>query len=153
MKDIIIFDLDGTLALIDHRRHLVEGKKRRWKDFFAACVDDAPHKAVIAILHALHPLYSIYIVSGRSDEVRAQTEDWLALHEIPFHQLIMRKEGDYTPDDILKLSWVNSGLIPKERILCIFHDRDKVVKMWRNADIACFQVAEGNFYKLQQKNL
>lgn len=26
MKNIIIFDLDGTLALIDHRRHLVEKK-------------------------------------------------------------------------------------------------------------------------------
>lgn len=25
-KDIIIFDLDGTIALIDHRRHLVEKK-------------------------------------------------------------------------------------------------------------------------------
>lgn len=27
MKNIIIFDLDGTLALIDHRRHLVEKEK------------------------------------------------------------------------------------------------------------------------------
>lgn len=26
MKNIVIFDLDGTLALIDHRRHLVEAK-------------------------------------------------------------------------------------------------------------------------------
>jgi phosphoglycolate phosphatase-like HAD superfamily hydrolase len=30
MKNIVIFDLDGTLALIDHRRHLVE-KKLAWE--------------------------------------------------------------------------------------------------------------------------
>jgi hypothetical protein len=33
----------------------------------------------------------------------------------------------------------------KSDILCIFDDRDKVVKMWRSNGIACFQVAPGDF--------
>lgn len=144
-RDIIIFDLDGTIADIGHRQHLVAGKKKKWRDFFAACIDDKPHEAVVAILRALYPMFQIYIVSGRSDEVRGQTETWLKTNEVPYHRLIMRKQGDYTPDNQLKIGWVNEGRIDKERILCVFDDRDKVVRMWRDAGIACFQVAEGDF--------
>lgn len=145
MRSIVIFDLDGTLALIEHRQHYVNGKKKRWRDFFAACVDDQPNVPLIAILGALYPIYDIYIVSGRSDEVRPQTEAWLERHGIRYHRLIMRRENDHTPDNILKISWVQDGTIPKERILCVFDDRDKVVRMWRENGIPCYQVAEGDF--------
>lgn len=145
MKDIIIFDLDGTLALIEHRQHHVQSKKKRWREFFAACVDDIPNEPLIILLRTLYPTFTIYIVSGRSDEVRSQTEAWLQRHNVPHHQLIMRREGDYTADNILKIGWVHDGIIPKDRILCVFDDRDKVVRMWRNAGIPCYQVAEGDF--------
>lgn len=150
-RDIVIFDLDGTIANIEHRQHFVHdtnkkwGAKKKWRDFFAACIDDTPQEAVIIILRALYLRFRIYIVSGRSDEVRQETEAWLACNQVPYHCLIMRREGDFTPDHILKIGWVNDGIIPKERILCVFDDRDKVVKMWRNANIPCFQVAEGDF--------
>lgn len=144
-RDIVVFDLDGTLADISHRQHMVQGKRRNWPEFFAACVDDAPHEAVIIILRALYPRFKIYLVSGRSDEVRNETVDWLKFNHVPWHELIMRRRGDHTPDNILKLSWVNEGRIPKDRILCVFDDRDKVVKAWRQAGLPCFQVAEGNF--------
>ena len=38
MTPLYIFDLDGTLALIDHRRHLVEGETKDWPAFFRACM-------------------------------------------------------------------------------------------------------------------
>lgn len=144
-RDIVIFDIDGTLADISHRQHMVRGKRKDWRGFFAACVDDAPHEAVIAILRALCDRFRIYLVSGRSDEVRQETVDWLALNHVPWHELIMRRQGDHTPDNILKIGWVKGGRIPQDRILCVFDDRDKVVRAWRDAGIPCFQVAEGNF--------
>lgn len=144
-RDIVIFDLDGTLADISHRQHMVQSKRRDWPGFFAACVDDAPHEAVITILRALQSQFEIWLVSGRSDEVREQTENWLRLNGVPWHELIMRHKGDYTPDNLLKIGWVQQGRIPKDRILCVFDDRDKVVKAWRKAGIPCFQVAEGDF--------
>jgi hypothetical protein len=100
---------------------------------------------VIIILRNLYPKFKVYIVSGRSEEVRKETEVWLAQHQVPYHELIMRRRGDNTPDNVLKLAWVEEGRVPKERILCVFDDRDKVVKMWRKAGIPCFQVAEGDF--------
>jgi phosphoglycolate phosphatase-like HAD superfamily hydrolase len=146
MKDIIVFDLDGTIALIEHRRHFVEGKKKNWRKFFQASVDDPPNQPVIEVLRSLYRTeHEIWISSGRSDEVREQTVQWLQSHEVPYHQLIMRHAGDFTPDHELKRSWLVRGIIPKERVLIVFDDRDKVVAMWRREGLTCAQVAPGNF--------
>jgi len=59
--------------------------------------------------------------------------------------LRMRKNGDYTPDDVLKKAWLDELFPDKGYILCVFDDRDKVVNMWRREGLTCFQVAPGNF--------
>jgi phosphoserine phosphatase len=148
MKDVVVFDLDGTLALIEHRRHFVhgKGKKKDWHKFFAASVDDQPNTPVIEVLRSLHRTeHQIWIVSGRSDEVREETVHWLQAHEVPYHHLIMRHAGDFTADNDLKRHWLVSGMIPKERVLIVFDDRDKVVAMWRREGLTCAQVAPGDF--------
>ena len=40
-KPLYIFDLDGTLADISHRRHLVESAPKRWREFYAASAPGA----------------------------------------------------------------------------------------------------------------
>ncbi|MCR9277069.1 MAG: hypothetical protein NXH85_03770 [Pseudomonadaceae bacterium] len=147
-RDTVVFDLDGTLALIDHRRYLVRGKKKRWRDFFAACVDDEPNTPVIALARMLRqqssPKLRLIVFSGRSDEVRSQTLAWLDKHvgTDVFDEIRMRREGDYTPDDDLKRAWAEPI---KEKILFSVDDRNKVVRMWRELGITCFQVADGDF--------
>jgi FMN phosphatase YigB (HAD superfamily) len=140
----VIFDLDGTLALIEHRRRFITGKKKDWPGFFAACSDDLPNIPVIEAAHA-HKSYGhrIVILSARSDEVRAQTLCWLEEHNVPYDELKMRSEGDFTVDEELKQQWL--GELDRSDILCVYDDRDKVVRMWREAGIPCFQVAPGNF--------
>jgi hypothetical protein len=34
----------------------------------------------------------------------------------------MRKEGDFTDDGLLKLSWLEDGTIPRERVLLALDD-------------------------------
>lgn len=146
MKNIAIFDLDGTLALIEHRRHFVEGEKKNWPAFFAACVDDQPNQPVIEVLSALAMAGSeIWIVSGRSDEVLQQTLAWFDKYNIGYHQILMRKAGDYRADDIVKREWLTNGTIPKERVAMVFDDRARVVDMWRSEGLTCLQVAPGDF--------
>ncbi|WOI54096.1 hypothetical protein [Parvularcula sp. LCG005] len=140
----VVFDLDGTLALVEHRRPLISGKKRDWNAFFRACVDDEPHEPVIRLAQTLSrlPGYRVEIWSGRSDLVRAETEAWLenvGLGSIP---LTMRRDGDTTPDDVLKRGWLRAC---DQRPDIIFDDRDKVVAMWREEGIVCAQVAPGDF--------
>lgn len=153
MKPLYIFDLDGTLALIEHRRHFVDRErgKQDWAGFYAACDQDAPNNAVIRTFNSLAIANELWIFSGRSDEVRQQTVAWLAEHTVLTtadcdEVLTMRPEGDYTPDDKLKKRWLDDMLIDdRRRLVAVFEDRDRMVTMWRGQSISCFQVAPGEF--------
>lgn len=160
MRPLYIFDLDGTLALNDHRKYLIADKKnQRWDEFYRACVDDKPNRPVISLLNSLmefdfeheNKLNDILIFSGRSDLVKSETIHWLRkfiyIDSQDFQDILkMRLHGDYTPDDMLKKQWYEE-LIPstKERLVCVFDDRQKVVDMWRSIGVTCLQVAPGNF--------
>jgi hypothetical protein len=152
MTPIYIFDLDGTLALNAHRQHLVQCDKPDWPAFFAACVEDLTNNAVIGTMFALFDAGAeVRIWSGRSEDVRKQTLEWFDAHAKGFVaaeniELRMRPAGDFTPDELLKESWLKA--MPEEdrsRLVAVFDDRDKVVAMWRANGVACFQVAPGAF--------
>ena len=50
------------------------------------------------------------------------------------------------PDEELKSYWYLSlSEEDKKRLVAVFDDRTKLVKMWRSLGVACFQVAEGDF--------
>lgn len=147
-KPLYIFDLDGTLALIEHRRHFVENGAKRWDEFFAACVDDKPNWPVIDTYLMLAKTADIYIWSGRSDAVRDVTIKWLVNHlgELWHSNLKMRKARDYQPDTTLKMAWLDSLSKPdRERLVAVFDDRDRLVQAYRERGVACFQVAPGDF--------
>ena len=154
-KDVVIFDLDGTLALIDDRRALAtkDNGKMDWDKFFdpANITLDLPNHPVIEMAKTLHAQgKTIVIFSGRSKATKDATAKWLDDNDVPFSVMKMRPTGHpgaFMPDDKLKQHWLDS-IFPddqKDRILCIFDDRDKVVKMWRDNGLTCFQVAPGDF--------
>ena len=154
MKPLYVFDLDGTLALIEHRKHWLESKAPdRWRHFYAACDKDQPNDPVIATMERLrHSGADVWIFSGRSDEVRDKTVEWLAhhtsfmSHDLEGPMLTMRAAGDYTADDVLKRQWLDAMLVDdRRRLVAAFDDRDRVVAMWRGAGVPCFQVAPGEF--------
>lgn len=139
----IIFDLDGTIANINHRTHFVRGGNNDWKSFFAGCVDDKPNWPVVHALYAhVEAGHDVEIWSARSDVVRHETEEWLEVDAgIPATLLTrMRSAGDNTPDVVLKRYWLNQ-LHESERPDVVYDDRQGVVDMWREEGIACFQVA------------
>ncbi|MGH9753976.1 MAG: hypothetical protein ACREA2_14455 [Blastocatellia bacterium] len=148
---IVIADLDGTISLIDHRRHWLDkdqhpelSSDERWRKFFADCVRDEPNWPVIRTLAALQEAgYAVHIFSGRSNEVAQETIDWLAYNKISWDRLAMRSAGDFTPDEVLKRQWIERYDL--SQILCVFDDRQKVVDMWRDLGLTCFQVAPGDF--------
>ena len=150
MKKTVIFDLDGTLALIDKRRALAAkaNGKINWKTFFdpGNIQLDEPNVPVIEMAKMLKAQgHSVVIFSGRDSISRTETIAWLNQFGVPFDVLKMRPEGSFTPDDVLKQDWLDQLFPVKSDVLCIFDDRDKVVKMWRSNGIACFQVAPGDF--------
>jgi len=148
MKQIIC-DLDGTIALCEHRVHLVRQGTPDWDAFFRACDQDEPNWPVIHTLIALAEHHDrrrdaeITIFSGRSDMVKKETQVWLAEYLVPHHHLRMRPEGDFRPDDLVKKEWLLE--IGVENVLFTIDDRQSVVDMWRAMGLTCFQVAPGDF--------
>jgi len=155
IKTTVIFDLDGTIADIEDRRKLstkLDGKIN-WSKFFDPenISLDKPNEAVITCAQALKAAgCKIIILSGRSKATEEATLQWLTKYNVPFDFIRMRPTGhlwQFMADDKLKKNWLDE-LFPgekKESILCVFDDRDKVVKMWRENGLICFQVAPGNF--------
>jgi phosphoglycolate phosphatase-like HAD superfamily hydrolase len=146
----VIFDLDGTLAIIDKRRAkaALPNGKMNWTEFFAPenIQLDEPNLPVIESFKAMQAAgFTVGIFSGRDDISRQETMDWLDKHGIDPMFLRMRKHGSFVPDDKLKKIWLDELVENGNEIMCTFDDRDKVVKMWRENGVACFQVAPGDF--------
>jgi hypothetical protein len=147
---IVIADLDGTIALIEHRRHWLDSDQHpdltsdeRWRSFFAGCVDDEPNNPVINTLQALRDVgYEIHIFSGRSDEVHRETVKWLENFDIPYQHLRMRHAGDFTPDEELKRQWITEYDLAQ--IMCVFDDRPKVIRMWKELGLFVFNCGDGD---------
>jgi len=145
---MIVFDLDGTLALDEHRVHHLKKDPKDWNSYFAACSDDEPHGPIHEVLHALYKAgHTIGIWSGRSDSVRPQTEAWLERHHIrPYMaHLRMRPADDRTADDIVKEQWLREQNATGNKVTLVFEDRARVVEMWSRNGIVCCQVAPGDF--------
>lgn len=145
IRNRYVFDMDGTLALVDHRRGLLSDVRPDWHSFNKASLFDPPNESVVNALRALHAAaFEIWVVSGRSDVVELETRGWLSKHAIPFHRLVMRSAADNRADHILKREWaIQYDFV--DSVLAVFDDRNSVVNMWRELNIPCFQVAEGDF--------
>ena len=149
----VIFDLDGTLALIDDRRAIStkDNGKMDWDTFFDPknIQLDKPNWPVILMAQTLKKEgHRIVIFSGRSKATKNATRDWLKSLDVPFDVLKMRPTDGglkWMKDDLLTKTWLDDLFPNTDDIICVFDDRDKVVQMWRDNGITCFQVADGNF--------
>ena len=148
-KDIVIFDLDGTLAIINQRRQkaMKPNGKLNWDKFSSdeLIKTDLPNIPVIKTAKLFHQNgFKIYVLSGRSVKTKKVTTQWLKKYDVPFDVLKMREKNDTRPDEVIKKEFVVELPI-LENIFLILDDREKVVKMWRSLQLPCFQVNKGLF--------
>ena len=149
-KNIVIFDIDGTLANCEHRRKKAQIEEGfDWKIFLSPelVAKDKPYEQVCLMYKWFtnHSKYEVYVLTGRDEGLRDVTEAWLYRHNLFGHNaLLMRKERDYRPDTEIKKEILDANF-NKEEIYLAFDDRDCIVKMWRDNGIKCFQVGEGEF--------
>jgi hypothetical protein len=149
MKPCVIFDIDGTCAIVDHRLHHVTNGKKDWKAFFEAMGDDTPNHAVLSIMDMCFGTHAaVFVVSGRPEKYRRMTIEWFENHEVStilFEALLMRADGDHRPDDQVKREILENirgqGFEPK----WVVDDRQSVVDMWRSEGIVCLQCAPGTY--------
>ena len=142
--EIVIFDIDGTLADVSERIHHVKNKPKNWNAFFQGMAQD---KAIHSMVRLCNILYAsgiqIILCSGRSEEHRGQTVEWLAGQGVNYHDLLLRKDNDRRPDTTVKREML--AAIDKSKILFVVEDRSRVVEMWRSEGLVCLQCAPGEF--------
>jgi len=150
----IIFDIDGTLADLTHRLHWIKSKPKNYKAFMEACPLDGEITPVVRLARALDSIQfstgpgekiRLIFCSGRSDEYREQTAQWLAEADLGPDHLYMRKAGDYRKDSIVKSELLDQIRADGFNPQLVFDDRQQVVDMWRERGLICCQVAKGDF--------
>lgn len=143
----VIFDIDGTLANIVHRRvHLevAEGEKKDWKTFNSLMGDD---EVVEEIAHICNNYendgYYVVLCTGRGAEFKAITESWLLHNSINYHVMLMRSEGDFRSDVIVKQEMHDQIVDAGCEIEIVYDDRPCVIRMWRENGLEVVDCGDG----------
>lgn len=143
MSNIAIVDIDGTIADCEHRMEHIKKEPRDWDSFYEGVLGDSPHPDMIALVNALSDKYCLILLTGRREETREETEQWLALHEVEYHALIMRPKGHREDDTTWKIGI--GKLFGLGNIAFVLEDRNRIVEAWRKAGVRCLHVADGPF--------
>lgn len=145
MKNVIVFDLDGTLRDGAHRLHLLPkenlDRTESWDAFNLACRDDAPIWDNIHLLDMVSAVDNenlILILTSCSDVAHDITMDWLLTNGVYFDGLIMRPRDDHRSDTEFKEAKLRE--IGLDRILCCFDDNPRVVRHIRSLGLTCHEV-------------
>lgn len=147
LEEVILCDLDGTLAHMN-------GKRSPF-DWMKTDIDDLDEIVAKSIKDHMALGHKIIFMSGRSEEGRVPTEQWLEFYGFKYHKLLMRRKTyinnmgqevpDFRKDNIIKEELYNQHIKGKYNVRHVYDDRNQVVSMWRKLGIKVYQVQEGDF--------
>ena len=154
---LIICDIDGTLANIDHRVHHIHKDEPDWSAFKQGQENDAPIRPIIDMVRIMWRAgYDVVFCTGRMEDEREVTAKWLTDH-VYFtvngfdgrggSRLYMRPQDDHSDDSDMKRELLKEirAEYSDHAIQFAIEDRQRVVDMWRSEGIICLQCAPGQF--------
>ena len=142
-EECIIVDVDGTLA------HIVNGRSPY--DASRAMEDELDDAVSVITAMAYQNGYKVIILTGRNEEHRQVTEEWLKANDVQYDELYTRlnsdvdENGKQLEDSIVKERLYRTHVEPRFNVKFVLDDRNSVVQKWRSLGLKCLQVAEGNF--------
>lgn len=137
LKDAVIFDIDGTLALMNGRSPF------DW----TRVGEDLVHEPVARMFqYFVDSDVEVFVVSGRDSVCRQETENWLLTYGLnDYSALYMRPEANQEKDSIIKERIYRERFEGRYNVVAVFDDRNQTVEKWRELGLLCLQVAPGNF--------
>lgn len=158
MDEMIIFDIDGTLANNDHRvphlypnchtqeeRNAYTGKKD-WAAFYENQIEDPVYEDVARVLHMYQDSGTyIQLLTGRSQKWETVTLAWLKKHHINYDDIWMRPNNNRIDDHILKVNQIQQWQSIGWNIIGLYDDRKRICDAVREHGITVFQMAAGDF--------
>ena len=137
---IVLCDIDGTVAETSHRVPYLQQNPKDWHGFFQHMAQDPVRTDIVAqVREQLAAGAELFMVSGRPDTYREETEWWLR-HKagLPFRALFMRRGGDKRPDTVVKQQILETYFPDpyRQQIRCVFDDRPSVIReVWVKAGL------------------
>ncbi|MFE0188505.1 AAA family ATPase [Streptomyces sp. NPDC058989] len=133
----VLCDIDGTLA--------IRGDRGPYD--FSRCGEDLLNVSVRDALRSFRRADDdvVVLLSGRGEEHRERTEEWLRRHDVPYDELWMRAAGDGRRDDVVKAELFDRHVRHRFAVRVSLDDRDRVVAVWRRMGLPTWQVNYGNF--------
>lgn len=140
----VICDLDGTLSLFE----LADGSKlRNAYDASSADLDIINEPVARALVGMEKAGIKVVFVSGRTDNYRDQTLRFLDRVEKEYglvsRELNMRSTGDRRPDEIVKKELYENFVEKVYKVIGVFDDRPKVIRLWRSLGLFVFDCGKG----------
>lgn len=133
-ESAVIFDIDGTIALLGRRNPF---------DWMQVYKDDL--NEIVSEQLSFHKSKGrkVIIVTGRDEVCRDITLDWLDLHGIEHDELFMRAKDDMRKDTVVKREIYLNDINPKYNVLCAYDDRLSVCRTWTDMGVFVFTVNQG----------
>ena len=143
-KPAVIVDVDDTLCNVSEIRHLY-AVADDFRAFTVASRDCPPRSDVLEWCHRFHTDgYALLVVTGRSDEFRDITAEWLAEHlPVPYAGLWMRPRGHYGSNTTVKRE-IHVDLVRSFDIRAAIDDDPLIVQLWAELGISATLVPEVN---------
>lgn len=129
LRDAIICDLDGTLALF--------GDANPYNRDFTK---DEINKSVRNILWFCAE--DVILLSGRKEQFREQTGQWLKSNGIGYKHLYMRRNDDNRKDVAVKEEIYNEHIRGKYNVTMVIDDRLAVCRLWHRLGLPLFRVGD-----------
>lgn len=140
----VLLDMDGVICENTLRREY--GDDRDYALFGRRCANAAPRMDFIAFAQTLkYDNVAVFILTARSEKLRAKTMAWLKSYKVPVDELLMRPLGNREPDTVLKRKML-TVLRRKHQLnqpfgptaLLAVDDNEDVVKMYQEEGLtAC----------------
>ncbi|KOV87967.1 hypothetical protein ADL03_05880 [Nocardia sp. NRRL S-836] len=128
-------DIDGTVADVRHRLHLLDSDSpAKWTDFFDAAGHDPVLSDGAELAHELAVDHDIVWLTGRPVRLAELTRRWLAEQGLPPGELVMQPHGDKRPARLVKLERVLE-LQQRRAVALVVDDDPRVVNQLREAGL------------------
>ena len=136
----VIFDLDWTMCDPTEFSHLIEGPEPRWEEFHKLIPQFKPIIATIKLNRVIATSHDVMIITGRPDQYRTQTEQWLTRHGVVFNRLFMRPKATpiTTPSWEVKREIFQQNTLIGVQFFAAFEDDPLACEMYRKAGLVVF---------------
>lgn len=127
-----VFDIDGTLSLNTSGRSFYE---------YSRVKEDSEAGMVASLLRNLYVSgFKIVLASGRKEDSRKVTSEWLEDHHIYYDKLILREDDDNRPDGEVKMEMLYRQIAPFYCVVGWFDDRITVSREIAKSGVQLYRV-------------